>query len=102
MFSAQYQQQPVPADGELIKSAWFRIYDEEPGRQENDQIVQSWDTAMTPGAGADYSACTTWLVRDNHFYLLHVLRARLDFPSLRIRVTAHARGMEGPERSDRK
>lgn len=91
LFSAQYQQQPVPLDGALIKWGWFRTYDEIPGHQERDRIIQSWDTAMTPGAGSDYSACTTWLTRANHFYLLDVTRAKLDFPSLRSRVIAHAR-----------
>jgi predicted phage terminase large subunit-like protein len=91
MFSAQYQQQPVPLDGEMIKWRWFQTYDEPPALQERDRIVQSWDTAMTPGTGADYSACTTWLARGNHYYLLDVLRARLDFPSLRARVNTHAR-----------
>lgn len=90
-FSAQYQQQPVPMDGELIKWGWFRIYDEEPGKLKLDRIVQSWDTAMTPGAAADYSACTTWLTRKNHYYLLDVTRVKLDFPSLRSRVISHAR-----------
>lgn len=91
LFSAQYQQQPVPLDGELVKWGWFRTYEEEPSLQEYDRIVQSWDTAMTPGATADFSACTTWLVRKNHFYLLDVTRSKVDFPSLRGRVIAHAR-----------
>jgi predicted phage terminase large subunit-like protein len=91
MFSAQYQQQPVPLDGEMIKWGWFETYDEAPGKQERDRIIQSWDTAMTPGTGADYSACTTWLARGKHYYLLDVLRVKLDFPSLRSRINTHAR-----------
>ncbi len=89
-FSAQYQQEPVPADGALIKWKWFQTYHEEPTAQEPDRIVQSWDTAMTPGDSADYSVCTTWLARGNHHYLLDVLRARLDFPALNTRVVSHS------------
>lgn len=91
LFSAQYQQQPVPLDGEMIKWGWFRTYDEAPSKQEGDRIVQSWDTALTPGASSDYSACTTWLTRGNHYYLLDVTRVKLDFPSLRSRIISHYR-----------
>jgi predicted phage terminase large subunit-like protein len=91
LFSAQYQQQPVPLDGEMIKWGWFRNYDEAPAKQEYDRIIQSWDTAATPGASSDYSACTTWLTRKNHYYLLDVTRVKLDFPSLRSRIIAHYR-----------
>jgi hypothetical protein len=31
-FSAQYQQRPVPIEGNLIKRAWFRVYDRLPER----------------------------------------------------------------------
>ncbi|MEQ1812092.1 MAG: phage terminase large subunit, partial [Terricaulis sp.] len=88
-FSAQYQQEPVPEDGELIKWKWFQLYDERPAPEEHDRIVQSWDTAMTAGFGSDYSVCTTWLTRGNHFYLLDVLREKLDFPSLKSRAINH-------------
>src|SRR5262245_29804803 len=44
-FSAQYQQRPVPLEGNLIKRAWFRPYDRVPD-QANRRIVQSWDIAM--------------------------------------------------------
>lgn len=88
-FSAQYQQEPVPEDGELIKWKWFQRYDERPAPLERDRIVQSWDTAMTAGIGSDYSVCTTWLMRGKHFYLLDVLREKLDYPSLKARVIKH-------------
>ena len=37
-----------------------------------DQIVQSWGAANKPGELADYSVCTTFGVKNKHFYLLHV------------------------------
>ena len=52
--------------------------------------MQSWDTASKVDPRNDYSACTTWLVRKNEYYLLNVLRARLDFPDLRRRILSHA------------
>ena len=39
----------------------------------------------------DWSVCTTWLLHENKYYLMHVLRERLDYPSLRARAIAHAR-----------
>jgi len=56
-FSAQYQQQPIPIEGEIVKWSWFKTYRELPpgyGR-----IVQSWDTAQGEGNASDYSVCTT-------------------------------------------
>jgi predicted phage terminase large subunit-like protein len=47
-FSAQYQQNPLPLDGEMIKWPWFRSYDVLPARQSGDEIIQSWDTAYRP------------------------------------------------------
>ncbi len=85
-FSAQYQQCPVPIDGQLLKLKWFQTYNRPPDKQEDDQIIQSWDTASKSGELNDYSVCTTWLKRDNQYYLLHILRERLEFPDLKKKV----------------
>ena len=62
-FSAQYQQCPVPLEGEIIKWEWFRIYDELHRRvNPSDRIVQSWDTASKAEEINDFSVCTTWLM----------------------------------------
>jgi predicted phage terminase large subunit-like protein len=92
-FSAQYQQCPVPADGEVVKWAWFRRYTEVPARSAM-TICQSWDTATKPDEHHDYSVCTTWGISGNNLYLLDVDRARLDFPSLKRRVVELARRWE--------
>jgi predicted phage terminase large subunit-like protein len=85
-FSAQYQQQPVPTEGNLIKRAWFRFYDRLPPERPNLRTVQSWDVASVVGAQNDYSVCTTWIVDKNDFYLADVFRARLSYPDLRRKV----------------
>ena len=90
IFSAQMQQSPVPPGGGLIKRKWVGRYDQLPEREYPSHIVQSWDTASKEGATNDWSVCTTWLVRDKFFYLMHVLRGRFDYPTLRARVIAHA------------
>ena len=88
LFAAQYQQQPAPIGGGLIKWAWFRTYDQQPARAAGDRIVQSWDTASKASETNDWSVCTTWRVRGNSAWLLDVHRARLEFPELRRRIRA--------------
>ena len=84
IFAAQYQQQPVPPGGAMIKRAWVRRYDQLP---KSGQVIQSWDVANKQGEENDYSVCTTWLVHENKYYLIDVLRGRFDFPTLRTKVS---------------
>jgi predicted phage terminase large subunit-like protein len=87
MFAAQYQQQPVAADSAMIKRAWIRRYDQLP---KSGLIIQSWDVASKQGEECDYSVCTTWLVHENKYYLIDLLRGRFDFPTLRTKVFEQA------------
>ena len=89
-FAGQYQQTPAPAGGGMVKEAWFRRYRPEERAQSFDQVVQSWDTANKPSELADYSVCTTWGVKGPNFYLLNVLRKKLDFPNLKRAVREQA------------
>lgn len=90
IFSAQMQQRPIPQGGGLIKRKWIMRYDQLPEDTWPSRTFQSWDPASKDGRSNDYTACTTWLVRERRFYLRHVLRARFDYPRLRARVIAHA------------
>lgn len=81
-FFAQYQQSPVPLEGNLIKRSWFQAYDHVPYAP-NTKIVQSWDVAQATGDKNDYSVCTTWKVVNNNYCLLHLFRGRLTYPDLR-------------------
>jgi predicted phage terminase large subunit-like protein len=89
-FQSQYQQTPTPVAGNLVKAAWLRFYDPDElptfGR-----YVLSWDTANKATELADFSVCTTWGACDGHFYLLDVIRERLNFPDLDRRVRAEAK-----------
>jgi predicted phage terminase large subunit-like protein len=87
-FAAQYQQQPIPPEGEIIKWQWFQTYDAAP--MGSGYVVQSWDTASKAGELNDYSVCTTWLVAGQQFYLLDVFRQRLLYPELRRAVITQA------------
>ena len=81
-FSAQFQQRPVPLEGNLIRREWFRYYDDLPQASAK-RIVQSWDVAMMTGDSNDYSACTTWQMNKSDYYLVECFRARLQYPDLR-------------------
>ena len=72
----------------MIKRAWVRRYDQLP---KSGLIIQSWDVANKQGEENDYSVCTTWLVHENKYYLIDVLRGRFDFPTLRRKVSEHAK-----------
>jgi predicted phage terminase large subunit-like protein len=89
-FTAQYQQNPEPQGGAMVKKEWLRYYvlRERPARFE--RIVQSWDSANKAGELNDYSVCTTWDEKDRHFYLLHVLRRRMEYPDLKRAVKEQA------------
>lgn len=83
VYSAQYQQNPVAPEGNLIRLEWFGRYDEQPDRDYFLKVVQSWDTAMTSNPRSDFSVCTTWGFREDKWWLLDVFRERLDYPDLK-------------------
>jgi len=86
MFSAQYQQRPVPLEGNIIRRDWFRFYDRLPESSPHPQVVQSWDAAMMTGEANDFSVCTTWHMIGPDYYLIDVYRARLQYPELRRQI----------------
>lgn len=89
-FEAQYQQCPVPPQGNLIRREWFQRYRQPPAPGAFRQIVQSWDPSVKAGLANDYSVCTTWGLKGGDYYLLHVYRERLEFPTLLRTVSRQA------------
>ena len=87
VFSAQYQQSPVPPGGAMIKRHWPKRYLELPPASRGHFILQSWDTAAKGGPDNDWSVCTTWLLtNDCQWYLQDVWRGRVDYPALKAKV----------------
>ena len=80
-FAAQYQQSPVPPDGNMIDWSWFQWYDPDKSPK-FEKIVISWDTAMKATERSDYSVATVWGEYFGFYYLLDVIRERLEFPAL--------------------
>lgn len=83
IFSAQYQQEPVPAQGNFVQPEWMKFYDEPPTKG---IIIQSWDTASKDGVTNDYSVGITARYFQRRYYILDVARERLTFGNLRKRL----------------
>ncbi len=88
-FSAQYLQEPLPLDGNMVNPEDIIFYKEMPKRLS--QIVQSWDTAIKSGEKSDYSVGTTWAVVGNEFYLLELHRQKLEYSQLKQAITKAAK-----------
>lgn len=79
-FNAQYQQQPIPEDGIVIRRQWLRYY--EAPRDDYIYRLASWDTASTLSEDADWSVGTIWGVAGQEIHLLHIERVRMESPEL--------------------
>lgn len=96
-FAAQYQQSPVHRDGGMVKRAWIGRYDTPPPPRSDDRVIVSWDTASSNSELADYSACVVLLARGDRYYVLDVLRQRLEYPDLRrVAIQQHLRRRGSP------
>lgn len=97
-WSAQYQQEPMVAEGGLVNPNWFEYYPSAEWKKYHtsvrlgDQMAQvpfgikkivcSWDTAFKESQLNDPSACTVWGISDHGYYLLYVYNKRVAFPKL--------------------
>ena len=90
IFAAHYQQAPIRPGGGMIKRDWIPRYERLPAPGPSTRILQSWDTASMQGEQNDWSVCTTWMIHEKKYYLVHVLRCRFDYPTLKAQVIAHA------------
>ncbi len=84
---AQYQQRPAAASGNIFKKEWWQSYRDPP---KCSRVILSLDTAFKAKESADYSVIEVWGVSENAYYLLHVWRARVEFPELQKQVVHFA------------
>lgn len=85
--SGQLQQDPKPRDGGLFKRMWWQWYEAQPSPII--EKVQFWDCAEEPGLTNDYSVCATWVRTPTGYYLLDVLREKVDAPTLELMAKTH-------------
>lgn len=84
-FQPQYQQDPVPEEGNIFRTSWVKTYG--PGEDHSfNETIQSWDTASKDGQHNDFSVCVTLGIKNDHIYLRHVHREKLTVPDLMGRV----------------
>lgn len=95
-FSAQYQQEPVPEDGNLIRWSWFMFYDEFPGFEPNDRIVVSWDTAMSAKELSSFSVGVILVARGESIFVFDLIRDRFEYPDLKRKVIIDGEGVKHP------
>ena len=82
-YEALYQQRPSAKDGDIVKTSWFKEYEEIP--LDFIRIIQAWDTAQKDKERHDYAVCTTFGQRPNgDIYILDVYRERLIYPALKL------------------
>ena len=82
-FTAQYQQDPQPPSGIIVKRKWLKFYGPNDKPEEFDQIIQSWDTANKDTELSNFSVCTTWGLNNRRMFLLDVYRRKVEFPDLK-------------------
>lgn len=89
VFAAQFQQDPVAPEGNMVQMAHFGTYDELPERHEFLKVIQSWDTGISADPNSDYSVCLTagFERHSMKWHVIDILRERLDFPDLKRAVT---------------
>jgi len=90
-YSAQYLQNPVAPEGNLLKMEQFRRFEEPLERHQFDRVIQSWDPAATDLPTSDWSVCTTWGYVAGRVFLLDIYRQRVDYPTLKRAVIAQRR-----------
>lgn len=90
-FEAQYQQNPLPVEGNLVQSHWFNRFDTPPRRSEFAQLVISVDPASSADRNADYSVLSVWGVKNQHYYILDLVRGQFEYPDLKRQITQLAR-----------
>ena len=86
VFAAQYQQNPTPPEGNMIKAAWLGRYDASPDRKNFQRVVLTCDPAGKAGAHNDFTAITVVGLHKQAFYMLDVTRGHWTVMQMRQRV----------------
>jgi predicted phage terminase large subunit-like protein len=95
-FSAQYQQDPIPTEGNLVKRSWFGTYAPAELLQ-MERVIASWDCASKTLDSHDYSVGITAGIKNGKIYIIDVFRAKLEMPEL-VRAVIEQAEKYNPER----
>jgi predicted phage terminase large subunit-like protein len=87
-WQSQYQGNPSPPEGGILKRSWWRSYEmplwlEVDGRcrvtSDDVELIASWDLAFKATTTSDYVVGQVWMRRGADAYLLDQIRGRMDF-----------------------
>lgn len=81
IFSAQYQQNPLPQKGNIIDFNDFGQFDNNIDLSKG-VVYQSWDIALKDGKDNDYSVCITAKLLKNILYIIDIRRFKVDIYKL--------------------
>jgi len=91
-FSAQFQQNPLPLEGALVKAEWLQRYTQLPPFQ---RVVMGLDTAAKTGVANDFSALVVLGVTRAMYFVIDVVRRKVEFPDL-LRMVSRTCEMHDP------
>ncbi len=83
-----YQGHPTTMKGAIVNTEWFQRYENPPQREAAELCVISADTANKEKEVNDYTVFGVWLVYQDGYYLVDVLRDRMQHPALIETATA--------------
>ena len=81
-FAGQYDQDPSPAGGGILKSEWWRYYTVLPSHKDIEMGVISIDCAFKDLADSDYACAQAWWKIGSNRYLIDQIRGKWSFPLL--------------------
>jgi predicted phage terminase large subunit-like protein len=90
IFAAQFQQNPTPPEGTMIRAAWLQRYENQPDRRKFRRVTLTCDPAGKTGAHNDYSAMAVLGFDKNVTYVLEVQRGRWGIMQLKDRILTMA------------
>jgi predicted phage terminase large subunit-like protein len=97
--AGQLQQRPAPAEGGIIKKAWFKLWPAHRPFPEFEFVIQSYDTAFTEKTQNDPTACSVWGVFKSEgrwcVLLLDCWEEWLEYPQLKRKVIEEYNSMYG-------
>jgi len=90
VFAAQFQQNPTPPDGNMIKRAWLQRYETVPKLGKFERVVLTCDPAGKAGPRNDYTAMTVLGLSEKSIIVLHVCRGHWTVMQMREQILALA------------
>lgn len=89
VFSAQYQQQPLPPEGNMVKCDWLKTYKSAPKLGECRHVYLACDPSGAVGSNNDYTAIVVAAVAERKVHLLEVRRGHWEC----LEISRHLREM---------